>query len=180
MVGIIRDRTGQLGESGEYRMGRMESGLIWNSELQGGNPRLCRLRPASVGSEWTSIWNVLTHMVHMESPNWVASCVDELDDTFPRFTGVQWDSVWATHGASTEAYAWKMALGWGRTRPDFLVTSWTVATHGAFLACMCRVIRFIPLQGWLLIQISVTPSDMRDGLFAASKRRIINFIILWW
>jgi hypothetical protein len=27
------------------------------------------------------------HMVHMESPNIVASCVDELDDTLPRFTG---------------------------------------------------------------------------------------------
>jgi hypothetical protein len=29
-----------------------------------------------------------------------------------------------------------------------------------------------------LIQISVTPSDMGDGLFAKSKRRIIKFIIM--
>jgi hypothetical protein len=32
------------------------SGLIWNLELQGGSPCLCRLRPTSVGSEWTSTW----------------------------------------------------------------------------------------------------------------------------
>jgi hypothetical protein len=55
--------------------------------------------------------NVLMHMRHKESLNLVASCVDELDDTLPRFTGVQWDSVWVTHGESTEAYAWKTALG---------------------------------------------------------------------
>jgi hypothetical protein len=29
-----------------------------------------------------------------------------------------------------------------------------------------------------LIQISATPSDMGDGLFAVFKRRIINFIIM--
>jgi hypothetical protein len=39
--------------------------------------------------------------------NWVASCVTELDDTLPHFTGVQWDSVRGTHGVSTEAYVWK-------------------------------------------------------------------------
>jgi hypothetical protein len=62
-------------------------------------------------------------MGHMESPNLVALCVDELDDTLPRFTGVQWDSVWATHGVSVEAYTWKMALGRGRTWPDSLTKS---------------------------------------------------------
>jgi hypothetical protein len=67
--------------------------------------------------------NVLTHTGHIESPNLVASCVNGLDDTFPRFTGVQWDSVQATHGVSTEAYAWKIALGRGRTRPDSLTVS---------------------------------------------------------
>jgi hypothetical protein len=50
-VGIIGDRAGQLGENEEYWMGRKGSGLICYSELQGGSPRLCRLRPTSVGSE---------------------------------------------------------------------------------------------------------------------------------
>jgi hypothetical protein len=161
-------------------MGRKVSGLIWYSELQGGSLHLCRLRPASVGSEWTSIWNVLTHTGHMESPNWVASWVNELDDTLPRFMGVQWDSVQATHDVSIEVYTWKMTLGWGRTRPGFLVTSWIISTHGALWAYMCRVVRFITLQGWLLIWISATPSDMGDCLFTESKRRIIIFIIIWW
>jgi hypothetical protein len=43
--------------------------------------------------------------------NLVALCVIELDDTLPRFMGVQWDSVQATHGVPAEAYTWKMALG---------------------------------------------------------------------
>jgi hypothetical protein len=34
------------------------------------------------------------------------------------------------------------------------------------------------LQGGLLIQISTTLSEMSGGLFAAPKRRIINFIIM--
>jgi hypothetical protein len=107
-------------------MERKGSGLIWYSELQGGSRRLCRLRPTSIESEWTSIRNVLMHMGHMESPNRVASCVDELDDTLPRFMGVQWDSVRATHGLSGMTYTWKMTLGRGRTRPSFLAMSWIV------------------------------------------------------
>jgi hypothetical protein len=51
------------------------------------------------------------------------SCVVELDNTLPRFMGVQWDSVQATHGVSAKAHAWKMALGQGRTGPDSLITS---------------------------------------------------------
>jgi hypothetical protein len=52
--------------------------------------------------------NVLTHIGHMESSNLVASCVDELYDTLPHFTGVQRDSVQATHGGG---YAWKTTVG---------------------------------------------------------------------
>jgi hypothetical protein len=44
MVDIIGDRTEQLGKNGEYWMRRNGSGLIRNSELQGGSPHLCRLR----------------------------------------------------------------------------------------------------------------------------------------
>jgi hypothetical protein len=51
MVGIIGDRMEQLGENGEYWMGRLRVIWIVNSELQGGSPRLCRLRPTSVGFE---------------------------------------------------------------------------------------------------------------------------------
>jgi hypothetical protein len=178
--GVTRDRAEQLGEIGEYWMGRLRVVWIVNLEFQGGSPRLCWLRPVSIGSEWISNWNVLTHTRHMESPNWVAFCIDELDDTLSCFTGVQWDSVRATHGVSAKAYAFKTALGRGRTQPCFLVTSWIVATRGALWACVCHVVGFIPLQGWLLIRISVTPSDMGDGFFAASICRIVNYIIIMW
>jgi hypothetical protein len=33
--------------------------------------------------------NLLMHTGHMDSPNLVASCIDELDDTLPHFMGVQ-------------------------------------------------------------------------------------------
>jgi hypothetical protein len=67
--------------------------------------------------------NVLTHTGHMESPNLVDLCVDELDDTLPRFTGVQWHSIQATHGVSTGTNVRKTALGRGRTRPHSLTMS---------------------------------------------------------
>jgi hypothetical protein len=73
---------------------------------------------------------------------------------------------------------WKTTLGWGRTWPDSLTTSWTMATHSALQAYACHLVRFIPLQGWLLMQISVTPSDMGDGLFATPKRSNSTFIML--
>jgi hypothetical protein len=180
MVGIIGDRARQLGENGEYWMGRKGSGLIWNSELQGGSPRLCRLRPTLVGSEWTSIWNVLTHMRHMESLNWVASCAAETEAILPYLTDVKWDSAWATHSVSTEAYAWKTCTRVRWALIISLTASWTVATRHVLWACVCHVVRFIPLQDWLLNRISVTPLYMGDGLFTESKRRIINFTILWW
>jgi hypothetical protein len=37
--------------------------------------------------------------------------VIELDNNLPRFTGVHWDSVQATHGLPVEVFTWKMALG---------------------------------------------------------------------
>jgi hypothetical protein len=115
----------------------------------------------------------------MKPLNWVALCAAETEAILPYHTGVQWDSAWATHGVSAEAYAWKI---YTRVRWALIVSltaSWIVATRGALRAYVCRVVKFIPLQGWLLIRISATPSDMGDGLFAESKRRII-FIILWW
>jgi hypothetical protein len=51
LVVIIGDQAGQLGESGEYWMGRLRVVGIINSELRGGSARLCRLRSALVGSE---------------------------------------------------------------------------------------------------------------------------------
>jgi hypothetical protein len=49
--GIIGDRVGQLGENGEYWMGRLRVVWIINSELQGGSPRL----PRFMGVQWDSV-----------------------------------------------------------------------------------------------------------------------------
>jgi hypothetical protein len=53
-----------------------------------------------------------------------------------------------------------------------------MATRGAPLAHVCRVVRFKPLQGRLLIIISVTPSKMGDGLIDVFKRRILHIIVM--
>jgi hypothetical protein len=103
--------------------------------------------------------NVLTHRGHMKSPNWVASCAAETEAILPYLTDVKWDSTWATHGVSIEAYAWKTCTRVRWTLIVSLTSSWIVATHGALRAYVCRVVRFIPVQVWLLIQISTTPSD---------------------
>jgi hypothetical protein len=50
-VGIIGHRVGQLGKNGEYWIGMLRVVWIINSELHGGSPHLCLLRPKSVGSE---------------------------------------------------------------------------------------------------------------------------------
>jgi hypothetical protein len=128
--------------------------LKYNLELQGGSPRLCRLKtdrlaPMSKFELCTGAYGIL-----WGPANWVASCAIETKAILPYLTGVKWDSAWATHGVSVEAYAWKM---WIRVRWALVVSLtvlWTVATHGALLARMCRVVRLIPLQGWLLIRIS--------------------------
>jgi hypothetical protein len=97
---------------------------------------------------------------------------------YPTSLWMLYGTVSSHHGVSAEAYAWKTALGWGRTRPDSLTTSWTVTTCDALQACLCHVVRFIPLQGWLLIRISTTPSNMGDGLFAAPKHSNSTFKML--
>jgi hypothetical protein len=166
MVDIIGDWTEQLWKSGEYWMGMKGSGLIWYSELQGGSPHLCWLRPASVEPWWTSIWIVLTHMRHMESPNWVALCVSKTEAILPYLTGVHRDIAWVTHGVSAEAYAWKTCTRVRWALIVSLTSSWIVATHGALLACMCRVVRLYPckVDYWL-----ESPRHPRTWVMACSS-----------
>jgi hypothetical protein len=105
--------------------------------------------------------NVLTHTGHMESPNLIASCVNELYDSLPPF-GCYTGECRATHGVSAEAYAWKIAVGWGGTRPD---SCHSCCLRGSCVSC-CQV---FTLARWLLIIISETPSKMGDGLIPVFK-----------
>jgi hypothetical protein len=151
MVGIIGDRAGQLGENGEYWMGRKESGLIWNSELQCGSPHLCRLRtnrlaPVSKFELCTGTYEILWC-----PKNWVAPCVVETEAILPYLTGVYQDNAWSIHGVSAETYAWTSCTRVRWALIIFLTAWWTIATRGALLARVCRVVRLLPLQGlnWL-------------------------------
>jgi hypothetical protein len=154
MIGIIGDRVGQIGKMGEYWMGRRMSGLIWNSELQGGSPYLCRLRTDRLASMSKFVLCTGAYEILWAPANWVVSCAAETEAILPYLTGVKWDSAWATHGVSTEAYAWKTCTRVRWTLIISLTALWAVATCGALLARVCRVVRLIPLQGWLLIRIS--------------------------
>jgi hypothetical protein len=134
---------------------------------------------ARIGWVWMNKHlNVPMHTGHMESPNLVALCVTELDNTLPPY-GCYTGYYRATHDVSAKAYAWKTAQGCGRIWPDSLIVSWMVATRRALLACVCRVVKFIPLQGWVLIRISMTPLDMGDGLFSAPKCSNSSFTMLY-
>jgi hypothetical protein len=137
MVGINGNRVGQLGESGEYWMGRKRSSLIWYSELQGGNPHLSWLRTdrlalvckfESCSSAYGISWGPIS---------WVASCVAKTEAILPYLTVVHRDSAWATHGVSAEVYAWKMCTRVMWALIVSLTASWTIATRlPSWLSCV--------------------------------------------
>jgi hypothetical protein len=62
MTTLIWDWVREL-RVGKWRIlnGKVESGLILDSELLGGSPRLGRLRTASCWSMWNKHWLVLAH-----------------------------------------------------------------------------------------------------------------------
>jgi hypothetical protein len=53
-----------------------------------------------------------------------------------------------------------------------------MATLGVFVTPVCRVVRWLPLQGYKLIVISVTLSDMSDSCLLQSFLSNITFIML--
>jgi hypothetical protein len=110
--------VGQLGESGEYQMGRVRVVCfqIWNSE--GGSPHLCRLRTDHL-APGNKIDYVLMYMGLWGPTNLVASTVTELDDTLPSLTDVHWDSVWATHECPSRYRIDDMHLGEVGPSPTF-------------------------------------------------------------
>jgi hypothetical protein len=171
---------GQLGERGEYWMGRRMSGLIWNSKLQDGSPHLCRLRtdhlaPVDKFELCTSVYKIL-----WGPANLLASTVAELDDILPYLTGDTRDSAWAVHGVSTKAYTWKTCTRVRWAWLDYLIVvvncchSWCL--RGLRVSC-CQVITLVRLT---LPWVFVIHSDMCNTCPLQSFRRIINFIIKWW
>jgi hypothetical protein len=72
-------------------------------------PCLCRLMTDHLAPV-NNIDYVLVHTGLWGPANLVVLTVVKLDDTLPRFTDVQWDSVRATHGLPVKVLAWKMTL----------------------------------------------------------------------
>jgi hypothetical protein len=69
----------------------------------------------------------------------------ELDDTLPCFTDDRRDSVRATHVLPSEVFAWKTALGRGRTRSQLFDSHrerWPLMLPSWFT---CRVVRLFSL-----------------------------------
>jgi hypothetical protein len=96
-----------------------------------------------------------TYRIYWGPANWVALCVAKTKAILPYLMGVHWDSAWATRGVFTEVYAWKTCTRVRWALIISLTTSWTVTSCGALQVCVYRVVMFIPLQGWLLIRISM-------------------------
>jgi hypothetical protein len=154
------------------------SGLIWNSELKGSSPHLCqlgtdRLAPMSEFELCTG-----AYMILWGPTNWVASCAAETEPILPYLMGVKWDSAWATHGVSTEAYTWKTCT---RVRWALIVSLtalWIVATHGALLARVscCQV---HTLARFRLAWVSVIPSDMGNTYPLQSFSSNSTFLMIY-
>jgi hypothetical protein len=126
---------------------------------EGGSPRMCWLRIASVRHWGININYVLAHTGLWGPTNLVALTVAELDDTPPYLTDVQWDSV----GAPTDAHqgtAWKTCtrVRWAWLNSLIVVMnyghSWCL--RGSRVLC-CQVISLVRC---ILIRIFMTPSDM--------------------
>jgi hypothetical protein len=113
----------------------------------------------------------------MGSQKLSSSTVTELDDNLPCFMDDRRDSVQATQGLPIEVFTWKMALGWGRTRPDSLI----VTVKGGHSCCLCgpcvSYCQVISIARWLLIRISATPSDMGE---ACSLHPIVEIGTTLW
>jgi hypothetical protein len=153
--------------------GKHESELFSCLELWGGSPYLCRLRITLVGPCVSSIDYVLSHIGFMGSHK-LSSFDGHRVGWYLTSPIVIYTEI--VYGPSTDSpmchITWK-------TCPTLWSLSWTVAR--LFDRChelwphvesgrphVCHVAR-LSLARCLLIQISVTPTDMGDGLIIVCK-----------
>jgi hypothetical protein len=94
-------------------------------------------------------------------------------------------SIGIVYGLPTDSPAcgikWKMCTRerWDPDRPYDIVVKGCHTWHVRGRVYV-MLVRFIPLQGWLLIQISVILSDMSDSLFTVPTRRNACLPLWWW
>jgi hypothetical protein len=77
--------------------------------------------------------------------------------------------------------AWKTCT-WERWEPDrpYGIVAKGCHTWPIRGSVYVMLVRFIPLQCWLLICISATLSDMSDSLFTVPTRRNACLLLWWW
>jgi hypothetical protein len=98
---------------GKWRIldGNVETGLISNSELQGGSPRLCQLRTDRLAPVNKIELCIDAYEIYGDPANIVASTVVELDDTPLYFTG-DIRIVWRPPRMPDEVSCGRPALGY--------------------------------------------------------------------
>jgi hypothetical protein len=162
---------GQLGESGEYRTGRLRVVCVHIRSFESGSPCLCRLRTASVGPCCNKHWVVYWRIWDLWGPaNLVALTVAELDDTPLYFT----DDIGIVFEPSTDYPSRFLCGRWhlGMVGPAQLFDShrerWSLVLP-SWLTC-------VVLPDWYLAMLYYIHSNLCDtlgygwGLFAVSKR----------
>jgi hypothetical protein len=170
VCGFMLDQAGQLGESGEYQMGRLRVVCFYIRSSEAGSPRLWwlitdHLAPVNKIELCTD-----AYVIYRDPANVVASTVAELDNTPLYFT----DDIGTVWGPPTDAWwgiAWKTCtrIWWARLDSLIVIVNCghSYCLHGSCVSC-CQV---ISLAWWLLIRISTIPSDMSDACSLLSFRR---------
>jgi hypothetical protein len=129
-----------------------------------------------VWPRWTRLSCVLTHMRFMGSHKLSSLTIIELVDILPRFT----DDIGIVFGPPMD-YPSRFSRGrWHKSEVGPAPTLWQ--SMGKMVTCdtcvvhVCHGIRLFSLARWLLIRISVTPSNMGEACSLLSFRRSA---ILW-
>jgi hypothetical protein len=126
--------VGQLGESGEYWLGRLRVVCFYVQRFEGGSLRLCPLRTDRLVPVNKIELCTCTYGIYGDATNLVASTIVELDDTPLYFT----DDIGIVFGPPTEDDTRVR-----RARLDFLLVivkgSYSCCLRGSRVSC-CQII----------------------------------------
>jgi hypothetical protein len=153
--------------------GKVENGLISDSELQGGSTDLCWLRIALVIPCCNKHWVVHWCIRDLWGPaNLVALTIAELDDTPLYFT----NDIGIVFGPPTD-YRWDFHVEDGTRVRWTCLESLIVGANGGhswYLCVSCvSCCQVISLIRWLLIQIFMMPSDMGEACSLCTNIEVI-------